>query len=368
MRYDDLRRVFLTLGFELPPPNHSGWSHIACPYAPWKHRNGVDKSKGFAVKTEDNGVSAFNCPACKTHGRIERLVRDMGTLRQQDVTELLALVTSIETRTSMSLPAWDARFSGGGLIPSYEPLPDPLDPVLFDPCAVFEDPELHPVARDYLHARRISQEAIRLAEIRYDPDKNRVVFPVRDRKGDLYGFTGRTLIRDHHPKVLDYANLPKRLLILGEHLWQPRRPVVIVEGLFAYARFLTEGIHLDYNVGALLGSELTPGKAAILKTWALPVYLFLDPDEAGDAGIFGRLREVGPDPHTGEMLYERDVTTGALFALCKHVPVHVPAYPEGVNDPDYLTREQIVQMIQRTPPSPHVEAPKSSKSKKVRKI
>jgi hypothetical protein len=340
MKENDLRLILKRLNIEMGTPNHSGWGHTSCPFAPWKHKGGVDRSQGFAVKVEDGGLSAFTCPACKSHGRIDTLAKELGRLRQVDYTPVINDINKIEMLRMTMLPPWEQR----AIQCSVETLPEPLDPDVYDPLDIFDDISAHSEAVEFMEQRRVSQEAADRACIRFDPDKRRIVFPVRDREGRLYGFTGRTVIPDHKPKVLDYANLPKRMLILGEHTWKADRQTLIVEGLFAYARFLTEGADAIYNVGALLGSEVTPGKAAILRKWARPTHLILDPDPAGDAGIFGKMKKTGRVLSNGEEEVRRDVESGALWMLAEHMPVYVPEYPEGVTDPDDLTMEQIVTM------------------------
>lgn len=350
MKYDDLRYVFARLGEpDLPPPNHAGWTHIACPFAPWKHRGGVDRSKGFAVKVEDNGPSAFTCPVCKMHGRIEHLARTLGVLRNVDYSEVVRDIERIEVSGAMFLPPWDQRHTR--MTDRVEVLPDPLDDLTFDPYAIFDDIGDHPDASNFCLSRYVTPHGAEKADMRFDPDKRRIVFPVWDGDGNLYGFTGRTIIPDHKPKVLDYANLPKRLLILGEHRWVPSKPIILVEGLFAYARFLEEDVDEDMNVGAVLGSVLTPGKAARIRNWNLPTYLCFDPDPAGDQGIHGTLKNRNPDPH-GEPVWERDVESGAVWQLVDHVPVFAPPYPEGVDDPDFLTRDMVRDMVAAARPEP----------------
>ena len=361
MKEADLRRVLAALSIEPPTePNHSGWMHSACPFAPWKHKNGIDRSKGFALKAEDKGVSAYSCPACKSHGRIENLARELGSLRQQDYSGLIAEITRLETLGAVMLPSWENRFEATRA----ETLGDPLDLHIFNPVEIFDPIGRHPAAVDFVRSRRVSFEAVQKAGMRFDPDKGRIVFPVYDGKGQLYGFTGRTILPPERlnfvdssgrhvqvPKVMDYAGLKKRMLILGEHLWETGRPTIIVEGLFAYARFLTEGVDQHYNVGAILGSEMTPGKAAILHRWGLPVYLILDNDAAGEAGLFGRLRQTGTDHETGEPILTREPETGALALLVRHIPVYIPNYPEDVVDPDDLSFDQIMAMCASCPPS-----------------
>ncbi len=353
MKKSDLDNVFAMMGINnLPEPNHSGWLHIACPMAPWKHKHGVDRSEGFAIKVEENGISAYSCPVCKSHGRIENLARELGVLRKQNYETVVAECRKIEMLGMSSLPPWEQR----NLTPQVEQLPEPLDPDVYDPESIFDSIYDHPDAIAYLEARRVLDRGVAHAEIRFDPDTSRLVFPVKDKDGNLYAFTGRTILPPERmeywsqqyqrmikvPKVKDYANLPKRLLILGEHRWTIEKPIVLVEGLFAYARFMQEGVDDHFNVGALLGSAVTPGKAAILRNWMRPTYLFLDPDDAGDAGIFGQMKKTGRFDYGGNEITERDPTTGAVWALAEHMPVFVPPYPDGVHDPDDLTLQQVI--------------------------
>jgi hypothetical protein len=371
MKYDDLRRICAMMSIDLPPPNTSGWSHISCVFGPWKHKSGQDRSKGMAIISEEGAVSAYMCPACKSQGRIENLARELGRLRGQDYSAAIDEARRVENMRLASLPPWEQR-NVQAYGAAVEELPEPLDDLVFDPEVIFDPIEDDERSAAYLASRRVSIEGANKAGMRFDPDKRRIVFPVYDREMRLFGFTGRSIESDEErsfwsrkdnknitmPKVLDYANLPKRLLILGEHRWTTDKPTVIVEGLIAYARFLTEGVDDIANVGALLGSEMTPGKAAILKHWARPTHLLLDPDPAGDAGIYGKLRETGKLNRDGSKEMVRDIESGALFQLAEHMPLFVPNFPEGINDPDDLNLDMVQWMITAFPPSPKPKLPK----------
>ncbi len=340
MKAQPLEQTLLTLGIGWKEPNAAGWVHLPCPFAPWLHRGGADKSAGCAFKIEDEGTSAFNCPACKSHGRIEKLVRDLARLREQDYTTLLTFVVDAEAG-AMMLPDYD-KMRERIVTPA---LPEPLVDEFFE--GLFEDPFEHVEPANYLTGRRVSPEGATKAKIGWDPDKRRIIFPVRDRDGHLFGFTGRTVIPGWEPKVLDYAGLPKRHMILGEDQWTPGKPVVIVEGLMAFARFLTEGVDNFANVGALLGSEMTDEKADRLRQWGLATFLILDPDDAGDQGTWGKV-EQWQDRATGEIMQRRDFGSGAVGKLQDHIPVYVPIYPDGVIDPDDLTGQQVHAMVMNT--------------------
>ena len=86
-------------------------------------------------------------------------------------------------------------------------------------------------------------------------------------------------------------------------------------------------------MGALMGSELTRQKANIIRQHGASTYLLLDNDAAGDACLWGR-----GNPPSG----------GAVDVLSRHVPVLVPMWPEGKDDPDQLTLEEVLSMIRDT--------------------
>lgn len=331
MEIHDLRRIMHGLGISISDPNHAGWSHCACPFAPFPwggHKHGVDRSEGFALKVE-KGISAYTCPVCKRHGRISSLIRVMEAARGTDYTELAMEADNLDMVSSI-LPSFDQMSQA-------KAKPQPIDESLFE--GMFQPVAEVPRAVEYLASRFISPEAAIYADLGWDQVKRRIVFPVRDGNGELFGWSGRATHAMQNPKVLDYSGLPKRSLILGEHKWVVGKPVLIVEGLMAYGRFITEGAHEHANVGALLGSELTEEKEAILKHWGLPVYFWVDPDEAGDACLYGKAMPDGSRNHA----------RGAIARLRTEIPVFVPEYPQGITDPDDLSLKDILHAMKNTP-------------------
>ena len=104
--------------------------------------------------------------------------------------------------------------------------------------------------------------------------------------------------------------------------------------MFAFAHFVQRG--LGPSTFAILGSELLPGKAAILADIGLPIFWFTDNDGAGRKCLYGKM-----DEETGK--YRGG---GALDMMFHNVAQFVPEYPDHTDDPDDLTREEIHQMIE----------------------
>lgn len=117
----------------------------------------------------------------------------------------------------------------------------------------------------------------------YDRFRDRVIFPIHDKKGRVVGFGGRTL-GDSQPKYLNSPETPvfsKKHLLYGQPFIDPKardQPLVVVEGY-------TDVISLHQNgfrrAVAPLGTALTTDQ--ILESWKItpqPLLCF-DGDEAG---------------------------------------------------------------------------------------
>ncbi len=114
----------------------------------------------------------------------------------------------------------------------------------------------------------------------------RLIFPLKNHKGEVLGFSGRII--QSEADEAKYINIPetevyrKRESLFGidqalEHIREEGR-VFIVEGEFDMIRPFQEGIK---NIVAIKGSTLTQDQTKILKRFAKRLVLLLDSDEAG---------------------------------------------------------------------------------------
>jgi len=118
----------------------------------------------------------------------------------------------------------------------------------------------------------------------YDRFRDRVIFPIRDRRGRVIGFGGRSL-NDGTPK---YLNSPETALFHKRETWyaldlareEIRRTgtVLVVEG---YMDAIAGHQYGFKNVVASLGTSLTLEQARILSTLASEVVISYDADAAG---------------------------------------------------------------------------------------
>lgn len=173
----------------------------------------------------------------------------------------------------------------------------------------------------------------------YDRFRNRLIFPIRNVKGEIVGFGGRALGNDH----AKYMNTPETPLFhkssvlygldLAREAIRRDDSVVVVEG---YVDVLMAHQAGFANVVAPMGTALTADQVGVIKKLTHTVYLALDADAAGaNATIKGlqTLREnmdstVVPVPTPqGYIRWERELDG----------EIKIIALPDG-RDPDDVIR------------------------------
>lgn len=350
------RKILAKLGVKVLAKSDAGWLQARCPLAPWTHAKGTDKHPGFGVKINDAGISAYDCRACKYHGRLSGLVRVMEEFSGRRFEGL-----AVEADRADMAGAFGSSFDSiNSMLNAEFEEPEVVDEVAIE--GIYPPVTQVAEAMDYLAGRGIGPGTADLLGMCYDPDDFRVMFPVRGRRGELYGFTGRSILREehypyrHYPKVRDYLGLPKRLLLLGAHLWQPGKPAFAVEGLMGFASLVEQGVREIANPLCLMGSEVTPGKAYGLAELEANVYLMPDNDAAGEACLFGKVKVDG----------STDYEEGGIRRLTKKgALVFVPEWPlwsedtehngtlylrgTAKDDPDQLTFADVEEIIRDCP-------------------
>jgi DNA primase len=158
----------------------------------------------------------------------------------------------------------------------------------------------------------------------YDKFRDRVVFPIFDRRGRVIAFGGRVLEKDDGPKYLNSPETP--LFHKGRELyglWQVRQThnkiprLIVVEGYMDVVALFQHGV--DTAV-ATLGTATTPDHAELLFRNAPDVYFCFDGDRAGRSAAWKAVESVLPRMKDGRQ---------AFFLFL----------PEG-EDPDSLVRQE----------------------------
>jgi len=124
----------------------------------------------------------------------------------------------------------------------------------------------------------------------YDRFRGRVIFPLKDHKGVVVGFSGRTLLADD--KEAKYINSPETMLYSKSKmlygLWENREyirkenGIILVEGELDVIPSWQAGVK---NVAAIKGSAFTSEQAQLMTRFTKNVVMSLDADSAGQEAI-----------------------------------------------------------------------------------
>jgi len=158
----------------------------------------------------------------------------------------------------------------------------------------------------------------------YDKFRDRLMFPIHDRRGRVIAFGGRVIDPEDSPKYLNSPETP--LFHKGRELyglWQARQANAKLERLLVVEGYMDVVALAQYGVSqavATLGTATTPDHAELLFRNAPDVYFCFDGDRAGRAAAWKALESVLPRMKDGRQ---------ALFLFL----------PEG-EDPDSLVRTE----------------------------
>lgn len=127
----------------------------------------------------------------------------------------------------------------------------------------------------------------------FDRFRNRIIFPIKDRKGDVLGFGGRVIDEKDEPKYLNSPETPvfnKRETLYGIELsykeLREKNYAIIVEGYMDVIMMHQYGFK---NVLAPLGTSFTEKQGRYLKYNTDNVYILFDADAAGEAATIRSL-------------------------------------------------------------------------------
>lgn len=206
-----------------------GYVEASCPLAPYRHEGGVDNNPSFGVSynsgdshKQEGHAHCFSCGYSGDIREIASLLYSWGALSAADlgaVTELMEHVTTGVLPLSLSSH------------PADDPYPDENWLMSFPNVS-----RQHKAAVEYLTSRGITNAVVKHFDIRFDPQRYRVSFPIYDRAQRLRGLIGRTLIPNPEgPRYFYYpykGNSPRGFTWYGEHALDLSKPVVVVEGIF----------------------------------------------------------------------------------------------------------------------------------------
>lgn len=329
-------------------PNHGAvdgreWVSLRCVLSPWTHASGRDKRPSAGVSIHDDKMSVYSCYTCCPQGiPFHVMLQRFAAYSGEDLDTLIHDVEENEYLGPRVAPDWDAlkdkQYRDGDEDDSQYVLDEAIYGDYYDPA----------VGHPYLATRGISEATATRLGLVVDPEDpedaahgvkgiERILFPVRDGTGRLFGFTGRDTTGRSKIKARDYAGLRKAYNLLGLNLVtaDPRNYVVVVEGLFDYAT----GWEYDQPTVCTLGANLTIGQARLLRDLGKTVYLMYDNPRVDKAGLEAIAI-------AGEQLKD-DVTVMVTTYPKVEVPdAKAPSGYRPVKDPGELIKEEFDAMIE----------------------
>lgn len=175
----------------------------------------------------------------------------------------------------------------------------------------------------------------------YDVFRNRLMFPIFDRRGDIVGFGGRALGDD----PAKYMNTPQTAafdkggVLYGLHLAtesiRTAGTAVIVEGYMDVIAAYQNGFQ---NVVAAMGTAITPSQVRLLRGMTKRLVLALDADTAGAAAT-RRSLEMVRDTGGRDQANEPGIDSLVRHEDQLETEIFVATLPNG-KDPDDVIREE----------------------------
>ena len=192
----------------------------------------------------------------------------------------------------------------------------------------------------------------------WDFFRDRLMFPIHDRQGNVIGFGGRQLTDPapdapgYNPKYINTAATPifdKRSSLYGIHrahsAIRESNTGIIVEG---YMDAIAAHQYGYTNVVASMGTALTENQVSQLKSLATNFILALDPDTAGQEATLRSLEA------SWKVIGDQSASRGrsqGIFYQRDPITLSIAALPEG-KDPDELIRHDPTEWERLTKNAP----------------
>lgn len=337
--------------------------YATCPFARWRHKSGRDEHPSFAVAIDNTNVSGARCHtgSCGFSGPLISLVFEYRDLSGHNVDDLLDFVRAnnggtitsaaerirkrraaeavrgdlsapTEAEKKMKVYDWDREVAGlkGVQVDWIAKLDGADDLPVHDDSVLNKYTTNFPSGvREYLMGsgpseygakRRLTAEMIKTWGLCWDSSQHKIIFPIRDCKQRLVGYSQRSFVpkeKESGPKYMHTKGFRRDFYVYGEHLWTPGGTGCIVEGFFDAQRLHYYG----YKPGAVMGTHLSEFQLEKLVRNFEYLVIVPDGDEAG---------------------YE---AADRWYRQCRdRLPTRVAKTPEGM-DPDDFTKDFAARTI-----------------------
>jgi len=254
--------------------NHNpDWIMGTCVFAPYQgHKGRKDNRPSFGVKVDK--ISGYHCFACGRKGRLSMLPSYLEMISGRDLKSIRQFVMEHEhlglEEYEMEEEEADVHIMPEGVMNRFVRL---------------QSRGL--IGLNYLQSRGMTKESIVRFGLKYDPTKNRIIFPVRNPAGDLIGVRGRTTQKEVEPKYLSYKDMmtgpePKRCGYWFGMQFQPSpgKLLILVEG--ELDAIMTRQALGKGTVWAAQGASIPKRQVETIRSMTTnPILILFDNDQAG---------------------------------------------------------------------------------------
>lgn len=287
MHSDAVRKFFLGLGSsDSELVEREKWINTFCPLAPWTHGSGIDTKPSAGISVSEKTKSVFYCFGCSDDKPIglAELIFNMYALSGSypwEAAEIFAREENHGHGKSQARPpdGWEDRKPASACtLPKWVVRSFPL----------LQDARGYEAKRAMewlVEERLIAEWVVNYCQIRLDPDRQALVFPLTDLNGKIH------VLRKRQRKAKKmWTVAPKEFRLpdekwptikltgvwFGLHLIDWSRPVMVVEGELDAMRLMTLGFR---NVVASATSSVSKSQMQALT--ADTIFLGYDRDHAG---------------------------------------------------------------------------------------
>lgn len=261
MRLEAIIPILSQMQVKIDTYTRASQVYIACPLAPWTHKNKVDNSKGMSVCIRPLSTSPCRCwnTSCDFKGTIQSLAHKYSQL------------------SGVNVEVGDRTYSANDVLEYFEDKPQ--DNSWIQGLVPLEEPY-----------RFLTPELSAKFGVQWHSKDKRVVFPVMDYLGEtMIGGIGRATNKTTYhreTKYWNYGNFKKTDNLFMQH-WQRHKDCILVEGPMDCLSLLR--CNIPYDVYAIMGASLSEHQARLLHNHKHVLCLF-DYDAAGEQALASAIK------------------------------------------------------------------------------
>lgn len=278
-----VRRFLASIGVPSEKMRRSkDWINCQCPLAKWTHGSGMDEHPSFGISISE-GRSVWYCFGCMPKAQLlEGLLHNIFITSGEYPRE--AAQVFVEEEGAEEVPQQVIPDGWADMKEAVEPLPKSV--IKQFPILQWTKHNIDAIAcKQYLVKRGVPEWVQNLYQVRFDPERGCLTFPLTDLAGRIFVLRERSILEKKLWTVssemmkmpgVKFPSLRDSGVWFGMHLINWSKPVLLVEGEIKVMRLATLG---EFNAIASATSSVSETQIDVLS--GAVFYLGYDTDKAG---------------------------------------------------------------------------------------